>query len=105
VYRARVASLHEALRRDPDGRETLEAVRALIERVELTPAHAGKGFEIELIGEIGAMLRLGSGEKASDRRGAVRHDGASDRDLFESSVKVVAGTGFDRQLTLPTVLC
>ena len=55
----------------------------MIERIEVSPAAGGKGLEIELVGEIAAMLRLGMGEAAADRG------------LFERSVKVVAGTGFE----------
>jgi len=89
VYRERVASLHEALRADPEGREALEIVRTLIERIEVHPMTGG-GMEIEVVGELAAMVRLGMGEPAE--RAAVSADG---RGLFASSVKVVAGTGFE----------
>jgi hypothetical protein len=36
----------------------LDVVRGLIKRVVLTPVPDAKGFEIELIGEIAAMIRL-----------------------------------------------
>jgi Transposase IS66 family len=47
----------------------------------------GAGFEIALVGEIAAMVRLGltNGTPVS----------ANDHDLFARSVKVVAGTGFE----------
>ncbi len=47
---------HEALKADPHGREALETVRSLIDRVVLTPATDSRGYEIELIGEIAAMI-------------------------------------------------
>jgi hypothetical protein len=86
VYRARVAELAEALQRD-DHREALELARGLIERVTLTPLPDG-AFEIELEGAIAAMVRLGLGPDAQNRR---RESGAG-HDLFFGSVKVVAGT-------------
>ena len=99
VYRGHVASLHEALHADPEGREALDIVRTLIERIEVHPAPGG-GMEIEVVGELAAMVRLGMGEPAE--REAVSAGG---RDLFARSVKVVAGTGSDRQLTLPAIAC
>ena len=89
LHRTRVASLQEALRADPEGREALEIVRTLIERIEVHPMTDG-GMEIEVVGELAAMVRLGMGEPAE--RGAVT---AAGRDLFARSVKVVAGTGFE----------
>ena len=99
VYRQHVASLHDALRADPQGREALEIVRTLIERIEVHPAPGG-GMEIEVVGELAAMVHLGMGEPAE--REAVTADG---RGLFARSVKVVAGTGNHRQLTLRPVAC
>ena len=47
------------------------------------PLEDGKGLEIELVGEIAAMVSLGHG---------VMPGSASDRVLFACSMKVVAGT-------------
>ncbi len=85
VYREKVTVLHEALT-GADGTEALEAVRGLIDQVVVRPAEAGTGLEVELIGEIAAMLRLAQGGLPSS---------GLDRVLFESSTKVVAGTGFE----------
>lgn len=65
------------------------AVRGLIDRVVVTPASAGP--EIELIGEIAAMIGLASG---AERRQAGTVVPAG-HDLFVCSVKVVAGVGFE----------
>jgi hypothetical protein len=66
----------------------LQVVRSLIERVVLHPAPDGqRGFEIELVGEITAMLNLGRDEGAGTQSGG----SAADLDLFRSSIKVVAG--------------
>ncbi len=90
IYEARVARLQDALQADPDGREALEAVRGLIDRVIVVPAAAG-GHEIELIGEIAAMIRLASGAERAKAGSAA----PADPDLFVRSVKVVAGVGFE----------
>ncbi len=57
----------------------------------LTPLPTGRGFEIELIGEIAAMVPLGLTDKGKGRAAKL----AGDPGLFERSIKVVAGTGFE----------
>ena len=85
VYRQRVESLQTALD-GPDGSAALETLRSLIERVVLHPAPDGqRGFEIELLGEIAAMVALGADDKDHDRSRSAGHD------PFHSSIKVVAG--------------
>ena len=93
IYRAKVAALADALGQDnTDG--ALELVRGLIERVTLTPA-AGGGFEIELVGAIAAMVRLGLALGTNDNSGTVGSAAGLGSDLFLGSVKVVAGIGFE----------
>jgi hypothetical protein len=60
----------------------------LVERIVLHQASdGGCGFEIELIGDVVAMVGLGSAHKDSRRRNV------TDPDVFQSSMKVVAGGG------------
>lgn len=83
----------QAALRGPDRAIALEVVRSLIERVVLHPTpESRRGFEIELVGAIAAMLDLGR-EQAGRSQGRTREEG--DRDLFDRSIKVVAGTGFE----------
>jgi site-specific DNA recombinase len=91
VYRERVTQLHAALRASPDRAGALEAARSLIERVVLHPSSEGNGLEIELVGEIAAMVALGLGHDSNGAGVAA----AADRGLFARSVKVVAGIGFE----------
>ena len=88
-YRAKVETLREALT-GPDATDALEAARTLIERVVLHPGADGT-LEIELSGEIAAMIKLALSETTADGSRRKRDD----RDLFHRSVKVVAGTGFE----------
>jgi site-specific DNA recombinase len=92
VYRDRVARLpDEAFNAGRDGAAVLEQARGLIDRVVVHPAREGGGPEIELIGEITSMIDLALGRHdVRDRR-----HGRGDRDLFDCSVKVVAGIGFE----------
>lgn len=96
TYRTKVADLHEALKAEDGGRAALEAVRSLIQRVEVGPPAEGaaKGSPtIVLTGEIASMVALAL-EEGSGTQKAARF-GAADHDLFARSVKVVAGIGFE----------
>ncbi len=88
VYRDKVARLQAALA-GPDAAEALDAIGSLIERVVLHPVsqdgHAG--FEIELVSEIAAMVRLGLDGPAARGTAAA----GAGPDLFGRSIKVVAG--------------
>ena len=89
VYRQKVATLQKAMT-GSDSAGALETVRSLIERVTLHPVLDGRrGFEIELVGEIAAMMALGTDDDTRCRNQAAGHD------LFQSSIKVVAGAGFE----------
>jgi hypothetical protein len=89
LYRQKVADLRAALAAPETRAEALEIVRGLVERVMVTPA--ADGFEIELTGAIAAMIALAQGGTGGDPA------------LFACSVKVVAGAGNHRHLTLPAV--
>ena len=89
VYRERVAKLRNALS-GSDSRDLLEAVRLLIDRVEIRPGEAGDGVQIELVGQLAEMLRLADAERTKGPRVAAGPV------LFASSVKVVARTGYRR---------
>jgi hypothetical protein len=81
VYRATVANLHAALN-DPAARtEAAEILRGLIERI--TVCEDAQGHVIELTGDIVKLVTLPGGNVPAP---------------FESSVKVVAGARFDREL-------
>ena len=81
IYRKRVGSLQDALADPATKTEAIEILRGLIERIAVTAA--GDGFTIELVGEIANMIRLSTGAKSLEI------------EPFRSSVKVVAGVGFE----------
>ena len=81
IYRKRVGSLQDALADPATKTEAIEILRGLIERIAISAA--GDGFTIELVGEIANMVRLSTGAKSL----AI--------EPFRSSVKVVAGIGFE----------
>ncbi len=86
LYHQKVANLQEALAVPDTRTEALEILRSLIERIVLHPAESG--LEIELIGEIAAMIDLGTNKKAGSFEPAVP-------EAYRRSVKVVAGIGFE----------
>jgi hypothetical protein len=79
VYRARVADLREMLA-GGDASEALEAARVLVSRVVISPPDdEGGPAGIELVGEFGAMQRLGVAHlpgsgRAPASAGSVRRD-------------------------------
>ena len=97
-YRRQMERLGEALEAGPDNIAALEAVRGLIERIIIypLPEHC---FEIEILGDIAAMIRLGqagqSGVAPTQNGGQIHVGSPAVSNLFSSSVKVVAGTGFE----------
>ncbi|MBT7612256.1 MAG: recombinase family protein [Rhodospirillaceae bacterium] len=81
VYREQVGGLRDALQDPSLHDEAMTILRSLIERVEMQPTD--DGYEITLVGEIAHMISLSpeiSGKEA---------------DQIPSSVKVVAGVGFE----------
>ncbi len=87
VYRQKVANLQHALAEPETRTEALEILRTLVEKVVLHPIE--RGFEVELIGEIAAMVDLG----AQNQKAAPK--GAAVPEAYRRSVKVVAGRGFE----------
>jgi site-specific DNA recombinase len=81
VYRRKVENLQEALRDPSTHSEALDILRGLVDRVVVTPA--GRGFTIELIGAIAHMIKLSAGSESLTK------------EPYLSSVKVVAGRGFE----------
>ncbi len=90
--------LGEALEAGRDNIAALEAVRGLTERIILYPLPE-RGFEIEVLGDIAAMIRLGQagqlGHSGTQSGGQTLLGSPAVSDLFVGSVKVVAGTGFE----------
>ncbi len=81
VYRKKVENLQEALRDPATHSEALEILRSLVERVIVRPAE--NGFTIELVGAIAHMVKLSAGAESLLA------------EPYASSVKVVAGRGFE----------
>ena len=69
AYRQELAQLHGSTD-GGEGAETREPIRGLIDHVAVTPAPHGKGWDIEVAGEIAAMIGLVINDK--DRRSLLR---------------------------------
>ena len=93
VYAGRVARLREALDAG-DGTEALEAARALIDKVVISPPDHPDGEPgIELVGDLMALLRVAGAMPDSQEASA----GAEVLRVFRSSAK-----GGEREFTPPT---
>ena len=100
AYRQEVVQLSSSTN-GAEGTKTRELIRGLIERVIITPASDGKGSEVELVGEIAAMINLALlAEPGGKRQQTLGLTAAA-----MSSLQVVAGTGNHRQLTPIRVNC
>ena len=93
LYRRKVERLADALRDPTSGPEAIEIMRGLIAQVIVTYSKE-KGFVVELIGEIAAMVMAAQGEANPERKNAAPERTAFDERTL-SSVKLVAGAGFE----------
>jgi len=94
VYRQKVAALHEALR-DPGTRdEAFDVIRSLIDEIRLVP-DAGE-LRIEIKGELAGILEL-------CQEGTKKKPGGLSTAGLAEQIKMVAGEGNHRQLTLPPI--
>jgi site-specific DNA recombinase len=91
LYRRKVENLHEALSAPDTRTEAAEILRSIIERIDVTPLGRGS-FEIDLVGDIVNMIELA--ETGPQTKIAASNEAAVPDD-YRSSVKVVAGVGFE----------
>jgi hypothetical protein len=85
IYRKKVGGLKQALSNPETRSEATEILGGLFGRVAIVATQ--DGFTIERVGEIANMVRLSGGPEA----GKLGH--------YRSSVKVVAGVGFEKCLS------
>ena len=95
-YRAKVARLIKFLANDAEMEASKEALRALIEKIVLSPDPAGTGLLIDLHGALASLLRLASGLPVAPGTNVNKaSDGISQAiDNIEELV-LVAGAGFE----------
>ena len=87
--RRKVEQLQEALE-DPEIRdEAIQILRSLLESIVVAPVEGG--FEVEIVGEIAQMIKIGLGK--GKKNGPVLNE------RMARSVKVVAGAGFAQERT------
>ena len=110
LYRAKVADLVVALDGE-DGAAARELVRGLIERITLHPE--ADGHRVEVRGELAAILALAGGGVSGNSASGTLSGGTYDKgpgitagaSRLALQVKMVAGTGNHRWLTLLPVTC
>ena len=74
-------------------------MRVLIAKIVLTPKEEGKGLSIDLYGHLVGILKIASKDKAMNNRmletRKLEKIAINDNCLFELSIQMVAGTGFE----------
>ena len=97
-YRKAVTELGKSLK-SGQGAEAKEHVRALIEKIVLTPKEEKKELSIDLYGDLAGILKIAAEGKIMTRMDLLtkrlEKNAANDNSLFEPSVQLVAGTGFE----------
>jgi site-specific DNA recombinase len=89
IYRAKVTELARALQEPKSRSEATEALRGLVDAIVLMPDHACKTLQIELRGNLAAMLRA-----------TVQTKRSPESDDLSAQVSLVAGARNRRYLQL-----
>ena len=99
TYRSRVAALIRGLGDAEGMEEAKEAVRALVDRIVLTPAEDGGPLTIDLQGAIAALLRLATGRPLLEvaRTANTKKVSGVSHEALENieELVLVAGVGFE----------
>jgi site-specific DNA recombinase len=89
-YRAQVEQLNAALADNPEARlEAIPRLRALIDRVTLSPAEGARGVAIEVTGRLASMLALAAGKPVQSSMYGIDGAGEGIRTLDPNLGKVV----------------
>ena len=90
LYRRKVQSLHANLDKPECRTEAAEILRGLVESIQVR--NIEDGIEIELVGEITNMI---TAAQTNNLKGKAASEEAASLKNYTSSVKVVAGVGFE----------
>ena len=90
LYRRNVENLHASLDRADSRTEAAEILRGLVESIRVR--NLDDGIEIELVGEITNMIKTA---QTANLKGKAASEEAASLKNYRSSVKVVAGVGFE----------
>ena len=97
-YRKEIVALRKALSEQQSG-EAREHVRALIEKIVLTPKDNREDLSIDLYGDLAGILRIATEDKKMKDKGNIEKRlarlVANDNYSSEPSVQLVAGAGFE----------
>ena len=97
-YRKAVNDLRLSLK-DGQGAEAKQHVRALIDKIVLTPKEDRKELSIDLHGDLAGILKIASEDKSMKNlrleTRKLERKAINDNFLFEPSIQLVAGEGFE----------
>ncbi|MCF6246624.1 MAG: hypothetical protein L3J69_04600 [Desulfobacula sp.] len=98
-YQKAITGLRESLK-SGKAAGAKEHIRALIEKIVLTPKENRKELSIDLYGNLAGILKIASEDKfmknMTQKTKRIEKKVANDNFIFEPSVQVVAGAGYQR---------
>ena len=93
-YREEVAALRETLSRSGGQGEAAEHLRALIEKIVLTPRPGREELQIDLYGDLAGILSMAAEKTGHQKRERLRN-AVNDNIPEPSKIVLVAGAGFE----------
>jgi len=97
-YRKAIKGFRKSLK-DGKASEAKENVRALIEKILLTPKEGRKEVSIDFYGDLAGIPKIASEDKImNNAKGLTKRlekNAVNDNIVFEPSLQLVAGTGFE----------
>ena len=93
-YKAEITQLIRGLKNNEGYGEAKEHVRALIEKITLTPIEGRKGLSVDLYGDLAEILSLASGNN-EDTRPDKGFSASENTRKSENAKILVAGAGFE----------
>ncbi|UWQ32172.1 hypothetical protein K3555_16620 [Leisingera sp. M527] len=99
AYRERVSRLITTLGSTESMEEAKEALRALVERIVLTPATEGTGLDLTLEGDLAGLLRLAAGAGGPNTKKAP----GVPPEAFDMSCELVLVAGAGNRRILPAL--
>ncbi len=94
-YKTEIARLIQALKTNEGYAEAKEHVRALIEKIELTPAEGQKNLSVDLYGDLAGILRLAENQHRNDTSKQLTEQYGQKLSPSVNGLLMVAGAGFE----------
>ncbi len=98
-YKQEVQALRSSLNNEATKSEASEHLRALVEKIVLTPKPGQDNLSIDLYGDLAGILRIANEDKSMKKEKHIikrlKNKIVNDNHILEPSVQLVAGAGFE----------